>query len=213
MINLKRKPLFLSINKFFNFLNRQLQIVNRQLYALCLLSSVFCFLWLSFVPASAQEKSAAVSEIPFGEEEALFWGEEEKIISATRYIKRLREAPAIASVITAEQIRNMGARNLMDILKIVPGIGTYMEFVGMQTIDVRGMKTANAEKVLIMINGFGVHDNIFGSAMQYNDNLFVDNIKRIEIIRGPGSAMYGSNAFVAVINIITMNSDDIDDLP
>ncbi|HJP19520.1 MAG TPA: TonB-dependent receptor [Nitrospinota bacterium] len=125
-------------------------------------------------------------------------------------MKRLREAPAIASVITAEQIRNMGARNLMDILKIVPGIGTYMEFVGMQTIDVRGMKTANAEKVLIMINGFGVHDNIFGSAMQYNDNLFVDNIKRIEIIRGPGSAMYGSNAFVAVINIITMNSDDID---
>ncbi|MBI3813722.1 MAG: hypothetical protein HY279_04555, partial [Nitrospinae bacterium] len=58
-----------------------------------------------------------VAEFPFpASEEALFWGEEEKIISVTKYIKRLREAPAIATVITSEQIRNMGAMDLMDVL-------------------------------------------------------------------------------------------------
>ncbi|MBI3600929.1 MAG: Plug domain-containing protein [Nitrospinae bacterium] len=65
----------------------------------------------------------------------------------------MREAPAIATVITAEQIRNMGARNLLDVLKTVPGIGVYQEFVGLKTVEVRGIKTQNAEKVLIMIDG------------------------------------------------------------
>ncbi|MBI3600926.1 MAG: hypothetical protein HY097_09860 [Nitrospinae bacterium] len=66
--------------------------------------------------AYAQE-GQKVAEFPFpASEEALFWGEEEKIISVTKYIKRLREAPAIATVITSEQIRNMGAMDLMDVL-------------------------------------------------------------------------------------------------
>lgn len=178
---------------------------------LCLLFSVFCFLWLSFVPASAQEKAVAASEFPFAEEEALFWGEEEKIISATRYIKRLREAPAIATVITAKQIRNMGARNLMDILKIVPGIGISMiTGYGKYGIESRGIKSIDTEKALIMIDGHRVNETLSGGAMWVFDDLMVENIKRVEVIRGPGSALYGANAFVAVINIVTKNMDDID---
>lgn len=152
-------------------------------------------------------------DFPFAApEEVLFWGEEEKLYTATRYIKRLREAPAIATVITAEQIRNMGARDLMDILKIVPGFGVYQEFVGLRTIEVRGIKTANAEKVMLMIDGHAVNMPTFGGAMQVYDDLFVENIKRVEVIRGPGSALYGANAFVAVINVITMDAGDIDGL-
>ncbi len=75
------------------------------------------FVGQGFSLAYAQEMPK-VAELPFASEEALFWGEEERIISATKYIKRLREAPAIATVITSEQIRNMGARNLLRVFKI-----------------------------------------------------------------------------------------------
>ena len=146
-----------------------------------------------------------------GEEEGFYEGTEgDVLITATRYIKRLEEAPAIASVITAEQIRNMGARDLMDVLKIVPGLGVYQEFIGKKTIEVRGIKTPNAEKVLIMIDGHPIHNVFYGGAMTIYDDLFVENIKRVEVIRGPGSALYGADAFLAVINVITKDTSDID---
>ena len=73
---------------------------------------------------------------------------------------------------------------------------------------VRGLESAN--KVRVMLNGHFINNPLRGGAFGNFDDFPVDNIKRIEIIRGPGSAMYGENAFTAVINIITKDAKDID---
>ncbi|MBI5187575.1 MAG: TonB-dependent receptor [Nitrospirae bacterium] len=158
--------------------------------------------------AYAQEK---IAEFPFpASEEAMFWGEEEKIISATKYIKRLREAPAIATVITAEQIRNMGARNLLDVLKTVPGFEITTSDIGRKAIHVRGIKTVASEKIRLMLDGHEVNEPTTAGLAWSFDNMPIENIKRIEVIRGPGSALYGTNAFLAVINVVTKDVGDIE---
>ncbi len=162
-----------------------------------------------FFPVSshAQDLGAPPS---FEEEDAMFWGEEDKIITATKKIRHLREAPAIATVYSAEQIRNMGARNIMDVLRRVPGIGITRGYWGHEEVEIRGIKTENSEKVKLMIDGHSVNTNWGGTFTFSFGSLSLDNVKRIEIIRGPGSALYGSNAFSGVINIITKNGSNID---
>ncbi len=162
---------------------------------------------------TGEEEVMAQADFPFAEEDPQLWGEEEMIFSATKYMKRLREAPAIASVITAEQIRNMGARNLLDVLKTVPGIGTMVAKTngqGLDAIESRGISTYQSQRILIMMDGHRLNNVFTGGATFHNEDLMVENIKRVEVIRGPGSALHGANAFVAVINIVTKKASDID---
>lgn len=144
------------------------------------------------------------------EEMLLFFDESDLITTATKHVQPLREAPAIATVITADEIRNMGARDIIDVLRTVPGIGVTKGYYGKEEIEVRGIKTVNSEKVKLLIDGHSVNDNLSGGAIFGFDSLSVDNVKRIEIVRGPGSALYGSNAFSAVINVVTKDGKDID---
>ncbi len=146
-------------------------------------------------------------------EELLLFFEEEELIIATKYKIPLRKAPAIATVITAKEIRNMGARNLFSILRRVPGIGISIADVPvLQSIEVRGIRTTLSEKVLLMINGHRVNAPHSGAAAWNYEDLPADIIKQVEIIRGPGSALYGTNAFIAVINVITKDTSDIEGL-
>jgi outer membrane receptor for ferrienterochelin and colicin len=116
---------------------------------------------------------------------------EVEITVATLTPQSVRKAPAIASVITAREIRNMGARNLTDVLKMVPGFGISKSEGPEYMLEVRGIRTLHSEKVLVMMNGHPLNRNFLGSAMRYHFNdLPVENIKQVEIIRGPGSALY-----------------------
>ena len=144
-------------------------------------------------------------------EELLLFFEEEELVTATRHETPVRKAPAIVTVITARDIRNMGARKLLDILKTVPGFGLSINEFGAAMLEVRGIRTPLSEKVLVMIDGHSLNVPFTGSALYFiADDLPVENIKQIEIVRGPGSALYGANAFVSVINIITRDADKID---
>ncbi len=183
--------------------------------AITLLLSAFLFFSPSQLHAEEETDTGkelmAQADFPFAEEDPQLWGEEETIFSATKYIKRLREAPAIATVISAEQIRNMGARNLFDVLKIVPGIGISMNTgYGVVGIESRGTKSIYSEKILYMIDGHRVNELLAGGISFAFDDMMVENIKRVEVIRGPGSALHGANAFVAAINVVTKESEDID---
>jgi iron complex outermembrane receptor protein len=141
---------------------------------------------------------------------SMYFKPEELEISTRRAIPLLK-APAIATVITDKEIRNMGARTLVDVLRLVPGMGIAITDQGFSRLEVRGIATGQSEKVLIMIDGHGLNRNHSGSAFPFFlDYLSVDNIKKIEIVRGPGSALYGTNAFVAVINIITKSAEDME---
>lgn len=140
--------------------------------------------------------------------------EEQDLVTATKRPTSLRKAPAIATIITADEIINMGARNLLDILKTVPGFGVSTNEWGTRMIEMRGISTGTSEKILVMIDGHSLNRNTNGSALVYNfaNNLPVENIRQVEVVRGPGSALYGNSAFVATINIITRNAEEINGL-
>jgi outer membrane cobalamin receptor len=149
---------------------------------------------------------------PFQEED--YYRADRLLLIATRSPMPVRKAPAIASVITQDEIRNMGTRNLRDVLTMSPGIGVSRNEFGIFMYEVRGIRTPLSEKILVMLDGHSLNKSIITGSALYRifDDLPVENIRQIEIIRGPGSALYGANAFVAVINIITRDAADIDGL-
>ena len=141
--------------------------------------------------------------------ETLWFGFDEEVTIATRHETQISKAPSIVTVITAEEIKNLGYRTFVEILRIVPGFEILKSGDnGVVVPAVRGI--TSSAKVRLMLNGHFVNSPFTGSAFGRFDDFPVENIKKIEIIRGPGSAMYGENAFTAVINIITKDAKDID---
>jgi outer membrane receptor protein involved in Fe transport len=118
-----------------------------------------------------------------------------------------RESPGIISVITEEEIRNSGARNLMDVLRLVPGIEFGYDLDGVIGIGIRSI-WGHEGKVLLLIDGQEFNELAY-STLQFGNHFGVGNIKRVEILRGPGSSVYGGNAELGVISITTKKSDDI----
>ncbi len=112
-----------------------------------------------------------------------------------------RETPNIVTVITAEEIRRSGARDLVDVLRLVPGIDMGQDVEGVVSIGVRGLWGGEG-KVLVQVDGQELNETLYGFVPM--GNCFpVERINRIEIIRGPGSIVNGGFAEYAVINIIT----------
>ncbi|MEO5572532.1 MAG: TonB-dependent receptor plug domain-containing protein [Bacteroidia bacterium] len=118
-----------------------------------------------------------------------------------------RESPGIVTLITADDIKNFGARDLTDVLRMVPGFDFGTDVEGIVGIGVRG-NWAHEGKILLLIDGQQMNENLY-STIQLGNHYPVENIQRIEIIRGPGSAVYGDCAEYAVINIITKKAKDI----
>jgi outer membrane cobalamin receptor len=118
-----------------------------------------------------------------------------------------RESPSIISLITADDIKKSGARDLIDVLRMVPGFDFGTDVEGVVGIGVRG-NWANEGKVLLLMDGLEMNEILFAT-MQFGNRYPVDLIKRVEIIRGPGSAIYGGFAEYGVINIITKQGEDL----
>jgi len=119
----------------------------------------------------------------------------------------LRNSPAIVTLITEEEIERSGARDLIDVLRLVPGIDFGSDVQGVVSIGIRG-NWAHEGKVLLLLDGQEMNEILY-SSLQLGNHFDVSQIKRIEIIRGPGSAIYGGYAEYGVINIITKSGADI----
>ena len=128
-----------------------------------------------------------------------------KVYSASRHLEDAREAPSSVTVITAEEIRHYGWRTLADILNSQRGF--YISNDRNYTyVGVRGFLRPGDfdSRVLLLLNGHRTNDNLYDSAYFGNEfPLDVDLIDRIEIVRGPGSSLFGTDALFAVINVIT----------
>ena len=128
---------------------------------------------------------------------------------ATKYEKSLKEVPAVVTVITANDIANSGARNIMDVLQYVPGFEFSRSRLGLYYAGVRGVKDPNTtSRLLVLKDGTPYNGIMYGVGIAMQKTFDLKSIDRIEIIRGPGSALYGRNAFVGVINIITKSGKD-----
>jgi len=175
-------------------------------------STICIVLFLLCLPALSFAATQPVEQVPL---ERLLAMNLEQLIEvnvslATKRQIPVRKAPAIATVITAAEIRNMGARDLTDVLALVPGFSRSITEFGSSMFEVRGTTTQLSEKILLMVDGHPLNRNFVGSGLYYVGNdLPVDNIRQIEVIRGPGSALYGANAFLATVNVITRDAGQI----
>ncbi|PHS58273.1 MAG: hypothetical protein COB17_03360 [Sulfurimonas sp.] len=145
------------------------------------------------------------------ENEISWLKEETYVISASRVKENIKKTPVSITVIDKDTIQNMGANNFLDILRLVPGMGVSQSNVYVDKIESRGIKIWFSEKVLIMLDGHSLNIDLLNGGTTGAYKYFpVEIIQRIEIMKGPASALYGENAFSAVINIITKKSAEID---
>lgn len=163
--------------------------------------------------ATSFEKEHAMASHDLYEVHDVFYLMDEQLITiASKREEKVKDAPSIVTVITGKEIENMGARTITDILRSVPGFDILKSaLVGVSATTVRGVSSSGtSSKVKVLLDGHSINDSVTADATFFFDDLPLRNVKRIEIIRGPGSAIYGSNAFLAVINVITKDADDID---
>lgn len=139
-----------------------------------------------------------------------FYGDEEVISIATGTKQRVSKAPAVASVITASDIARLGASDIDEVLESIPGLHIDRASLGYNPIyTFRGVRSNYNPQVLTLINGIPTTTLFHGGRHLINGGTPVTDIARIEVIRGPGSAVYGADAFSGVINIITKTRQDI----
>ena len=155
------------------------------------------------------DNAAATSE-----REEIFFREVPVVISASRFEQKIGEVPSLVTVITADDIKKFGYQSLADALRGITGfyVSSDREY---SRIGVRGYERPGdwGNRILMMINGHCLNENIYGSAISENAfGIDIGDVKRIEIVRGPGSALYGTNAFFAVINIVTESGKDCNEL-
>ncbi len=136
-----------------------------------------------------------------------------EITSATGNSTPLDKAPATASVITSEEIEAMGARTLDEALEFVPGL--HVSLSALNRLDavysIRGIHTGFNPHVLLLMNGVPVQFSLQGGRPALL-RLPVTSISKVEVIRGPGSAIYGADAYAGVINVITKDGTTDDNL-
>lgn len=144
------------------------------------------------------------------EELAQTYGDKNSVSIATGRKQAITRAPAVATVITAQEIAAMGATELEQVLETVPGLHvSRLSFAQSPIYSFRGIHTAYNPHVLMLVNGLPVTNIFLGNRGFTALGIPLDNVARIEVIRGPGSALYGADAYSGVINIITNTAADL----
>ena len=145
------------------------------------------------------------------EDLALAYGDKSTVSIATGSQQPITRAPAVATVITAHDIEAMGATDLDQALESVPGLHVSMLNIASKPIySFRGIFTGYNPEVLMLVNGIPITSAYQGDRGMVWGGMPLEDVARIEVIRGPGSALYGADAFAGVINIITKTATDID---
>ena len=140
-------------------------------------------------------------------EEQLFFSEEELITSAVKHEQEKSRSPNAIYVITAEDIKHSGAVRLTDVLRMVPGMNVALVTGNMSTASIRGFTKEYSLSLLVLVDGRSIYTPLFGGLYWEAEPIFLENIERIEVIRGPAGALYGANSTKGVVNIITKDPE------
>ena len=130
------------------------------------------------------------------------------VVSASRQEQKLSELSVPVTVITAEDIHYSGLTSIPEILRFALGVDVVRLDRSRYMVGVRGLESTVSDRTLVLINGRSTLDPVFGTSWMELPVL-VEDIERIEIVRGPGGAVWGSNAYTGVINIITKKPEDV----
>jgi iron complex outermembrane receptor protein len=129
-----------------------------------------------------------------------------KVTSVSKKEQKLSTAGAAVFVITQEDIRRSGATNIPDVLRMAPGVNVAQINASTWAISIRGFADIYADKVLVLIDGRTVYDPTSSGVNWDQQDVPLEDIERVEVIRGPGGTVWGSNAVNGVINITTKSS-------
>jgi iron complex outermembrane receptor protein len=131
-----------------------------------------------------------------------------KVVSAAKVEQALEDTAAAVFVITADDIRRSGVTNVMEALRLAPGVEVARIDSSRWAITIRGFNGRFANKLLVLIDGRTIYNAQFSGVYWELQDLFLPDIERIEVVRGPGGSLWGANAVNGVINIITKNVKD-----
>ncbi len=175
-------------------------------------ASVLLAALISVTAAHAQAQSA--QDLADLDLEQLMEMRIDSVYGASKHDQRVTHAPSSITVITANEIEKFGHRTLNDVLQSVRGL--YVSDDRNYTyLGVRGFHrpTDYNTRVLVLIDGHRINDNIYDSGVTGREGMVdVELIERVEVIRGPSSSIYGSSAFLGVINVVTKDGSHLDGL-
>jgi len=159
-------------------------------------------LWPATVRAQAVDPFAPTSA------DSLFRLEEEVVAVASGYAQQIKRAPNIVESIPARRLRELGIGTIADALKLVAGVHVTVGFDGRKLAYFRGTLNGDNNKMLLLVDGVPWNDPLYHHS-PIDDYLPLDQVERLEIIRGPGSARYGTGAFAGVVNVVTVQGGGI----
>jgi len=158
---------------------------------------------------SQEAPSSSIGDASVALEEEMKWLVAEMVVvTASKQVETVKESPVPVTVVTSEMIKNIGAQNLRDVLiTYVPGM-TSSQDQNEINVAQRGVYASSQQKILILLNGHRLNARAYSEANP-DYSISLDKIKQIEVLRGPGSSLYGNVALTAVINIITKKGEDL----
>jgi iron complex outermembrane receptor protein len=131
-----------------------------------------------------------------------------KITSLSKKQQQLNRAPAAVYVLSHNEIARMGVTHIAEALRYVPGVEVAKVDASRWAIGIRGFNSRSSNKLLVMIDGRTLYSPFFSGVLWEEKDVLLEDVERIEVIRGPGGAVWGANAVNGIINIITKNGKD-----
>ncbi len=128
------------------------------------------------------------------------------VTSSSKKAESLRDATSAIFVITQDDIRRSGAQTVPDLLAMVPGVQVARQSADVWAISARGFNANYNDKMLVLVDGRSVYDPVLGGVNWNQQDIMLEDIDHIEVIRGPGGTLWGSNAVNGVVNIITKDT-------
>jgi len=131
-----------------------------------------------------------------------------EVTTTSKEPEQVWKTPAAIYVLTQDDIRRSGATSIPEVLRLVPGVEVARINSNVWSVGIRGFGSSFSKSVLVLIDGRSVYTPLFAGVDWEMQNVMLEDVERIEVIRGPGGTIWGSNAVNGVINIITKNAKD-----
>jgi iron complex outermembrane receptor protein len=131
-----------------------------------------------------------------------------RVTTAALRPERASDVPASIFVITNDEIRRSGATSLPEALRLAPNLEVSRVSATTWAISARGFQNVITNKLLVLVDGRTLYTTVLSGVLWDAQDVMLEDVERIEVISGPGAALYGANAFVGVINVITRSAKD-----
>lgn len=126
-----------------------------------------------------------------------------KVTTASKKPQSFSHTPAAVYILTSSDIRRSGATSIPEVLRLVPGVQVARVDANKWAVSIRGFNARAANKLLVLIDGRSIYDPLFTGVIWEAKDVMLEDVERIEVVRGPGGSLWGANAVNGVINIIT----------